>query len=198
MVPTPAPNAGRRWMNAGWLRSERAAIIPLLGAARSQLDVRRPGPYRSGMNRPWAAGAMITFSAVCLAAAAGAGNQREQRSGWDAHAAAAYLDKRADWWLHWPTAAARSRNRVRVVPYRAAVRAGAAGAPRTLLPNTNATAAEQLLLAQRHQARDAVERGRTVLSGSDARPAENERVARHRGGDERADPRLARCVDRST
>ena len=150
MVPTPAPNAGRRWMNAGWLRSERAAIIPLLDKSHDHnLTLASPRPYRSAMNARWAGAAIITFSAFTafgLAAGAGAVDPPQQRPGWDARAAAAYLDKRADWWLHWPTAA-RDHETQCVSCHTALPYALARPALRMPLGEQSAAAPERLLYA---------------------------------------------------
>ena len=92
----------------------------------------------------------------------------------------------------------RSRHVLRVVPHGGDLRAGAAGAARRARRSRpfrqRAGAA-----GERHQAGDDVEGRRAVLPRSDPRPAEDERVARHRGDPQRADPlgpRRARRIAR--
>jgi squalene-hopene/tetraprenyl-beta-curcumene cyclase len=55
----------------------------------------------------WSMAAVVTFAA-CMAAslvAVRAQSGHGAMSSWNSRAAAAYLDGRADWWVHWPTAA---------------------------------------------------------------------------------------------
>src|SRR5579864_1407236 len=54
----------------------------------------------------WSLEAVVMFG-TCMAAGLvlGAQSGHESAPAWNAHAAAAYLDGRADWWVHWPTAA---------------------------------------------------------------------------------------------
>ena len=101
------------------------------------------------MNARWAGAAVITFSAFTafgLAAGAGAVDPPQQRPGWDARAAAAYLDKRADWWLHWPTAA-RDHETQCVSCHTALPYALARPALRMPLGEQSAAAPERLLYA---------------------------------------------------
>jgi squalene-hopene/tetraprenyl-beta-curcumene cyclase len=52
--------------------------------------------------------AAVLMCAACLGAslvAVRAQGRHEAVSSWNSRAAAAYLDSRADWWVHWPTAA---------------------------------------------------------------------------------------------
>jgi squalene-hopene/tetraprenyl-beta-curcumene cyclase len=55
----------------------------------------------------WSMAAVATFAACMAASLVGVRAQggHESVPAWNSHAAAAYLDLRADWWVHWPTAA---------------------------------------------------------------------------------------------
>jgi squalene-hopene/tetraprenyl-beta-curcumene cyclase len=101
------------------------------------------------MNRRWLGGVAITFSAciaATLAAGRGTGNQAAQRPAWNPQAAAAYLDKRADWWLHSPTAA-RDHDTACVSCHTALPYALARPALHAPLGEQSAAAPERLLLA---------------------------------------------------
>jgi len=55
----------------------------------------------------WSMAAVVTGVACLSASLVGLRAQggHESVPSWNSHAAAAYLDARADWWVHWPTAA---------------------------------------------------------------------------------------------
>ena len=91
---------------------------------------------------------------------------------------------------HLAERAARSSDVLRLVPHRAALRAGASLAA-SAARRDRRVARRSGAACQRHQARDDVARGRAVLPGSDARRPEDERVARHRGDSQRRHSRRA-------
>ena len=113
-----------------------------------------------------------------------------RRRAWNRKAAAAYLDQRSTWWTTWPNAQ-RDHGTFCVSCHTALPYALARPALRQPLGETGAVAQRGGAARQRHQARDDVARRRAVLSGSDARRPEDERVARHRGDPQRRHSRRA-------
>src|SRR5229473_1915015 len=90
----------------------------------------------------------VTF-AVCVGAslvAARFTHARAPAPSWNRHAAAAYLDGRAEWWLHWPSAA-RDHDTSCISCHTAVPYALARPALRTVLGERDPAAPERRLLA---------------------------------------------------
>ena len=130
--------------------------------------------------KAWTA-AIITCSIGLAASLLAAGPQKGSASSpaWNARAAAAYLDGRQTWWLGWPNAA-RDHNTSCVSCHTALPYALARPALRAELGESDLPAPERKLVD------NVVKRVRSI-----ARPTENQRVARHRSSDERADSRYS-------
>src|SRR2546425_1786552 len=92
--------------------------------------------------------ALLTF-AVCTAAtlvAARTPRAYESSPSWNSRAAAAYLDGRMDWWLHWPNAA-RDHDTACVSCHTAVPYAMARPALRTAIGEHNLASPERVMLA---------------------------------------------------
>lgn len=97
------------------------------------------------MSRPIAT--LVAACALTVAAlAAVTAQSRVAPAGWDARAAAGYLDARMDWWLHWPNAA-RDRDTTCVSCHTAAPYALARPVLRAALSEREAAAPERQMLA---------------------------------------------------
>jgi len=72
------------------------------------IDSRAVGDHDESMKPTKSVSAAFLTFAACLVAAvlaAGAQHPSESAAKWNSRGAAAYLDGRLDWWLHWPNAA---------------------------------------------------------------------------------------------
>jgi squalene-hopene/tetraprenyl-beta-curcumene cyclase len=91
---------------------------------------------------------LVLAGSVCLVAAVGSGVTAtpESAPAWNARAAAAYLDQRADWWVKWPTAA-RDHGTSCVSCHTALPYMLARGSLRRSFGETSPAPAEQAILA---------------------------------------------------
>ena len=94
-------------------------------------------------------------------------------SGWDAKAAAKYLDSRAEWWSTWPNAA-RDKGTFCISCHTTLPYAIARPALRTTLGESGPSLSENKILEQPADARARLARHRAVLSRSNARHSEDQ------------------------
>ena len=116
-------------------------------------------------------------------------------TGWDAKAAAKYLDARAEFWSTWPNAS-RDRGTFCISCHTTLPFAIARPALRGSARRTRTIAAESKILEQPPDARAQLARHRAVLSRSNARHSQDQRIARDRSGDECARAVAARRARR--